>query len=121
MGERTLQAIPATARGRLMALRWAGEWFPAMLPAAPGSRCHGTLLKATLTPAELALLDRYEGCEYRRVKISVRGGETGSRLAQAYLWCAPLPAAALPIRDGDFLAWITRTGRERFGGAGGPG
>jgi len=121
MAERTLHATPATARGRLMALRWAGAWFPALLPAAPGSRCRGTLLKAMLTPAELGLLDRYEGCEYRRVKIPVRSGKAGSRLVQAYLWCAPLPAAALPILDGDFLAWVTRTGRERFEGTAGPG
>ncbi len=58
------------------------KYYPAALPAAGGSITG--LLYSGLTPHELSRLDRYEGAEYRRVRVSVTTEE--GRQAQAWVY-----------------------------------
>lgn len=56
--------------------------YPAAAPS-PGSSIKG-LLYSGLSARELALLDRYEGLEYRRLRVSVTTGV--ERQAQAWVY-----------------------------------
>lgn len=107
LGERVASAVPASAPGRMLVIPSPTGWFPALLPGS--GRVRGMLADIGLAPGELAHLDRYEGREYRRGTVRVRGAE-GLVTAQAYLWRAPLPVGALPVPGGDFLAWLAATG-----------
>jgi gamma-glutamylcyclotransferase (GGCT)/AIG2-like uncharacterized protein YtfP len=122
IAERLVRAEPATVAGRLWAVP-AGEggpenepggWFPALLPAGPCRRVTGMVCTLRLTRAELGLLDRYEGHEYRRVALVARGLAGRGIAAQAYLWRVGLPPGSRPIADGDFLRWLRAGGRRAF-------
>jgi hypothetical protein len=96
--------------GRLVAVRGGNGWFPALVPAKSGARVKGTLCELELAPGELALLDRYEGREYRRGSLPVRAGVP----ARVYLWRIALPPGSPAIAGGDFLDWLRRTRRQAF-------
>lgn len=111
---RAVRGEAASVPGRLYGVRSGSGWFPALVPARSQRRVRGALYTLTLRPGDLALLDRYEGREYRRVCLPV-GTASGQRvLAQAYLWRIGLPATALLIGSGDFLDWLRRTRRRPF-------
>lgn len=105
---------PATAPGRLHAVRGGDGWFPALVAAKGGARVRGTWCELALAPGELALLDRYEGREYRRVCLPVRTAAGRTARARAYLWRVAVPARCPVIAGGDFLAWLRRTRRRAF-------
>src|SRR5579871_1723963 len=65
---RMRRAEGASVPGRLVAIPTPRGWYPALVPA-PGSRVHGLCCTVALDACDLAWLDRYEGREYRRVKI----------------------------------------------------
>ena len=80
--EVSLEALqPATAEGH-KCVYYPGQVYPALLvvegSVAPGALLHG------LTEADLAVLDAYEGEEYRRGSIVVQT-DAGSVTALAYL------------------------------------
>lgn len=108
---RLVGSEPATVPGRLHAVRGGDGWFPALM-AGGGRSVHGSLCTLRLTADDLAVLDRYEGREYRRLVVPVRT-VAGRRIAAwTYVWRVGLPASAPAIDGGDFLAWL-RTGRRR--------
>lgn len=73
--------------------------YPALLPE-PGAAAPG-LLFYRLAPAEFALLDAFEGDEYRRDAITVQSA-SGSVAAQAYFATAAIPSDA---ETWTLLAW----------------
>lgn len=111
---RLIRSEAASAPGRLFAVRGGNGWFPALLPPRGGKRVVGTLCWLSLGPGDLALLDRYEGSEYRRVAVPVRTMGGQREVAQLYLWKTALPHDEEAIADGDFLAWLRRTRRSAF-------
>lgn len=111
---RLVRAEPATASGRLHAVRSAEGWFPALLRAPRGDKVQGTLCELALRPGDLARLDRYEGREYRRICLRVQAGKRGRTVALAYLWRIALPPKSSPIQSGDFLHWLRSTRRKAF-------
>ncbi|WP_313442257.1 gamma-glutamylcyclotransferase family protein [Novosphingobium sp.] len=114
VGARMTSAEAAEAAGRIHAVPGGNGWFPALVTAKSGVRVSGTLCELVLRPGDLALLDRYEGREYRRTSVTVRT-RAGRRVqAQVYLWRIAMPQAALPIPSGDYLSWLERTGRQAF-------
>ena len=104
---RLLASGASTIAGRIFAVRGGDGWFPVLVAAKSSSqRVCGTLCDLDLRPGELALLDRYEGAEYRRRAVPVRTAG-GARVAtQSYLWRIALPADARAIPSGDFLEWL---------------
>ncbi|MFC0203484.1 gamma-glutamylcyclotransferase family protein [Novosphingobium soli] len=105
---RVVDAQPASVPGRLHGIDGGRGWYPALVRGT--GRVPGTLCALRLTRAELALLDRYEGCEYRRVTLPVRTA-SGQRVpAQAYLWRLAVPRGA-PVIAGGFAEWLGRTAR----------
>ena len=75
--------------------------YPALL-AAPEQTARGLLLRG-LSPLDMALLDAFEGDEYRRADIEVLA--CGPRLALAYLPNLPIGPIA--------LAWSLDTWRQQ--------
>lgn len=114
IAQRMESGEPGHVPGRILAVKGGNGWFPALVAARPGARVQGTLCRLSLRPGDLAKLDRYEGREYRRVSLPVRTGSGAGVRAQVYFWRAPLPEAAPVIRDGDYLGWLDRTGRQAF-------
>lgn len=112
VGERLVRAEPASVPGRLLAIRDGGRWYPALVPGQ--ARVRGTLCVLALKPGDLAVLDRYEGREYRRVAMPVRTGDHRRARAQIYFWRGRLPPGAREIVDGDFLGWLGRTRRTAY-------
>jgi len=105
---------PGTARGTLHAIADPGGWYPALVPGDGEVTGMVHAAGAGFGAADLAVLDAYEGGEYRRVEIAVRCG--GERLAaQAYLYDAPLPPGARALPDGDFAGFLSREGRRGYG------
>lgn len=113
VAERMVREAHASAPGRLLAVPAGDGWYPILLRPDRGQHVRGTLVDLVLTRGELALLDRYEGREYRRLALPVRC-ENGVRLAQAWAWLVPVPRGAQPVPEGDFLAWLERTRRNAF-------
>lgn len=109
---RLVRGTGASAPGRLHGLRSKTGWFPALIPARGFHRVPGTLCEVRLRPGELAVLDRYEGGEYRRVTARVRTASGETMVARLYLWRVALPPDAPAIAGGDFLRWL-RSGRRR--------
>ena len=125
---------PAYLPGRLVALPDRKGWYPALTLGE--GRVTGEVhvpRRGWLAPHELAALDRYEGClrsarlrsDYWRAtlgaRLVVRAGRQGADLrpglaVQAYVWSGVLPRAAVPIEDGDFAAWLARTGHRAYAG-----
>lgn len=109
--ERLESAEAASVPGRLHAIRGTTGWFPALVPAKSTACVCGTLCELRLHPGERALLDRYEGREYRRVTVCARTASGRRAAAQVYLWRGGLPPATPAITGGDFLEWL-REGRR---------
>ena len=89
----------ATAQG-YKCVYYPGQVYPALLANA-GSFAPGALLR-DLSDADLAVLDAYEGQEYRRETIVVRTGD-GEKPALAYLPTQNIAA--------DAPAWTLETWR----------
>ena len=70
-------------------------------------------LKDRLSRA-MAKLDRYEGQQYRREQLIARDGAGRAIRALAYMWRSNIPPGARSIPEGDFLAWLQRTGARAF-------
>lgn len=111
VAERVASEAPASVPGRLHAVN-DGRWYPALVPGR--DRVRGTVCRLRLRPGELALLDRYEGREYRRVALPART-DAGRTVAEAYLWQGPLPRGSVCI-PGDFLVWLKQSGGRIFSG-----
>lgn len=122
IARRQVRSEAASVPGRLFAIHAGNGWFPALVPAGSGARAsesvQGTLCELALRPGELALLDRYEGGEYRRVSLPLRVAERrtgkGARAAQLYLWRIALPVGAQRISSCDFLSWLAQKRRKAF-------
>lgn len=104
--QRLVSSTDAAAAGRIFAVNDAGGWFPAFVRARSPALVRGTLCELDLRAGELALLDRYEGVEYRRLAVPIRTGGGSRGTAQLYLWRVALPRGTRPIRSGDFLEWL---------------
>lgn len=102
IAQRLVRAEPGTVPGRLHAVPDVAGWYPALVPGV--GRVRGTLVDLRLRAGERALLDRYEGREYRRVTLPVRHACRRS-CAQAYVWRGRLPQGAVPIGP-DFPEWL---------------
>lgn len=111
LAARLESAEAASIPGRLHAIRGGTGWFPALVPAKGDGRVRGALCELRLRPGERALLDRYEGREYRRVTVCARTASGRRVAAQVYLWRVDLPPATPAISGGDFLEWL-REGRR---------
>ena len=103
---RLVSAEPACVPGRIFAVRGGDGWFPVLVAARTPQRVRGLLCTVDLGAGECALLDRYEGGEYRRVALRALTDRGARQVAQIYRWRIPLPAAARAIPSGDFLAWL---------------
>ena len=114
VAERSEWVAPASAPGRIVAIASAKGWYPAMLSGRADERCSGTLVRVSPAPGERALLDRYEGREFRRGVLRVRTQEGGVYAAGVYLWRGNPPAGAVAVRGGDFLVWLRQTRRSPF-------
>lgn len=106
IARRLISAEAASAPGRIFAVESGDGWFPAFIAPKSARRVRGMLCEVRLKPGDLALLDRYEGGEYRRIAVPVRTGRGRRAIAQVYCWRIPLPRQARPIPSGDFLAWL---------------
>ncbi|WP_343613657.1 gamma-glutamylcyclotransferase family protein [Novosphingobium sp.] len=103
------------AQGRLWAVPDPEGWYPALLPGE--GRVTGMLHRplAIFDVAMLAAMDRYEGEAYRRLPITVTLA-SGAVRAQAYVWQGALPAGAVALEDGDFAAFLARSGETSYRG-----
>lgn len=110
IAQRLVRAEAGSVPGRLHAVPDAAGWYPALVPGL--GRVRGTLVELRLRAGERALLDRYEGREYRRVTLPVRLARTRS-CAQAYVWRGRLPKGAVPIGP-DFLEWLRGIGGRAY-------
>ncbi|MBB4857801.1 gamma-glutamylcyclotransferase (GGCT)/AIG2-like uncharacterized protein YtfP [Novosphingobium chloroacetimidivorans] len=113
---RIVEAEPASVAGRLIAVPDPRGWYPALLPGA--ARCRGTLVRAELSRADVARLDRYEGTDYRRTTLRARAA--GRMVTcSGYVWRSALPAGAVWMAGGDFLWWLAHERRRAFGSSSG--
>lgn len=111
-------AVAATVSGRLVAVSASGGWYPALLTGSGTGRCHGTVATALLDADDWALIDRYEGHEYRRAAVEVVTSRAEVVSATSYLWRGKAPPGAQDIATGDFLAWLAQHDRAAFGSGG---
>ncbi|NOW44854.1 gamma-glutamylcyclotransferase (GGCT)/AIG2-like uncharacterized protein YtfP [Novosphingobium sp. SG751A] len=101
----------ATVRGRLYGVPDPAGWYPALLPGAGTVRGMVHRAGRRFDARALALMDAYEGREYRRRRVKV-----GAITAHAYVWRGALPRGACRIAGGDFAAWLAaRRWRRAFG------
>ena len=101
---------PASVAGNLYAVPDPNGHFPVMVAGA--GRVHGTLLPrgSRFGPAELAELDRFEGPDYARRRVSVRTADRRRHPADAYVWARPLARGFIAIPHGDFARYLAETG-----------
>lgn len=106
--------IAATADMGMVAIPDARGWYPALVPELPGLS-HGFVHDSmpAFSARDLARADRYEGQQYKRVKIMVAAAG-GSLSVQAYLWFAAIPDGAIAIPTGRFTDFLAE-GRRAFG------
>jgi gamma-glutamylcyclotransferase (GGCT)/AIG2-like uncharacterized protein YtfP len=97
--------VPATARGRLFAVRNEAGAYPAMVEG--DGEVRGMLHE--VGGVDLAALDVFEGAEYRRAEIDVEGGQ----IAQAYLWAGGTENLE-PIAHGEFARWLRENGLNAY-------
>jgi hypothetical protein len=108
---------PGQVAGAMFAIPDPEGWYPALVLGARGMT-RGVFHQAYgLDTGLLAALDDYEqvvesGAGYRRRDVPV----VDLGLAQAYIWQGTLPEGALALEDGDFAAFLARTGQRAFGG-----
>ena len=113
---------PASARGMLHAVEEPEGWYPVLLPGA--GPVHGRLYAAApgFDAADLAALDAWEDFDpadparslYVRATLVVAGADGACHEAQGYRFNRPLPPGAQAIAEGDFTAWLARTGRRSY-------
>lgn len=83
-------------RGRLYRI----DWYPGLVLDSAGDEISGDLF--SVTPGQLALLDEFEGHEYRRIRATVRT-PYGVPM-QAWIWEWLMPAdEGQRITGGDWL------------------
>jgi gamma-glutamylcyclotransferase (GGCT)/AIG2-like uncharacterized protein YtfP len=111
---RLLWSEAASIPGRIFAVPEGSGWVPALVAPKGSRRVRGLLCELDLTRGERALLDCYEGGEYRRTVASVRTDRGATLAAQVYLWRIPVPEGGLAIRSGDFLAWREEKRRSTY-------
>ncbi|RVU04711.1 gamma-glutamylcyclotransferase [Novosphingobium umbonatum] len=101
------------AQGLLFALDDPAGCYPAMV--AGDGVVHGCLMARTpaFSAQDLMALDSYEGADYRRMAVMVHADGAMVR-AWAYVWARPLPDDALPLPEGDFLAYVRASGRAVY-------
>jgi gamma-glutamylcyclotransferase (GGCT)/AIG2-like uncharacterized protein YtfP len=86
--------LRATVAGRVCD---TGRGYPALLPDR-ARRASGWLVTLRDAPALLRRLDRYEGTEYRRVRVAAAPADEGTKTAcWTYLWTAGT-AGLTPVR-----------------------
>lgn len=107
LSRRTGKVEPGTVPGRMIAVPGPNGWYPALVPGTGEVR--GVVCNVRFGASELALLDRYEGHEYRRVSLRVTA-RSGLLTAQGWRWRGRPPAGAIRVPSGDFLAWLASTG-----------
>lgn len=112
IADRLAASQEARAVGTIHAVHGGNGWFPALVQG--GGAVRGIVCDLRLKPGERALLDRYEGAEYRRICLPVRTVQGTRSAVQAYVWRISLPAGAIRIASGDYLDWLARTGRRSF-------
>lgn len=103
------------------AVHYPGRSYPALIED-PAAAAPGLVLEG-LSPLDIAMLDAFEGDEYRRVPITVTTA-TGALLADAYLPSLDIPADATPwtleawTRDhkAQMLADAAQQSRQRLKG-----
>jgi len=102
--------------GRLWGIPDPEGWYPALLPGE--GRVKGMVYRplAGFDAGMLAAMDRYEGEAYRRVPVTVALA-SGVVTAQTYVWQGALPADAVALEDGDFAAFLTRSGEIAYRGS----
>lgn len=113
---------PATVPGALFAIPDPLGWYPALLPGE--GAVHGTIHAAgpDFSAQDLAAIDAFEdfdpadpsGSLYCRLVLPVRPDGGQEVEAQAYRYNRPLPEGALPIRGGDFAAFVRERGLPVF-------
>lgn len=107
--------VQAQVAGRMVAIPDPDGWYPAVVPGQGHAK--GMVHAADgLDDALWAALDAYEqvvatGAGYRRRDVAV----AGVGLAQAYVWQGALPEGALTLEEGDFAAFLAKTGQRAFG------
>ena len=123
---RKLRALgPATVRGRLYAVPDPEGWYPILKPGCRQVRGELYETSPEFRRSDLAALDAYEdfdpsdpsGSLYLRKKVTVVPGGGAPVIANAYVFNRTLPAAARPIRQGDFPEWLSEIGFSSFGSA----
>lgn len=102
--------------GRLWAIPDPAGWYPALLPGE--GRVTGMVHHplAAFDAGMLVAMDRYEGEAYRRLPVTVMMA-SGTVSAQAYVWQRALPEGAVALEDGDFAAFLARSGEQAYRGA----
>ena len=108
---------PATTHGALFAIPDPRGWYPALVltQARFGNVIHGAIHDAS--HVDIAAVDAFEGAAYTRQSIAVDGWSGfGDTAAEAYIWTADLPEDAVPIPEGDFVAWLAATGNSPYTG-----
>jgi gamma-glutamylcyclotransferase (GGCT)/AIG2-like uncharacterized protein YtfP len=106
---------PGRVAGRLFAIADPQGWYPALLPGEGWVRGMAHRLLPAFDAAMLAAMDHYEGAEYRRLPMPVMLAE-GEAMAQAYAWQGALPTGAVALEDGDFAAFLARSGEAPYRG-----
>jgi gamma-glutamylcyclotransferase (GGCT)/AIG2-like uncharacterized protein YtfP len=100
----------AQVEGRMFVIPDPDGWYPALVPGE-GCWVRGMVHAACgLDEALWTALDAFEEGYLRRDVIVEGGG-----CAQAYVWPDALPDGALALADGDFLAFLRRTGQRPYG------
>ena len=127
LAPRIRKSTPARIRGQLFVIEDPGGAYPALIvPRAAPGEVKGTLVEMgpNFGPADLRRLDRYEDYRpqapslslYLRREVDVTTGDGEIVRAETYIYNRPLPTGAERIEDGDFTAWLGRTGARSFGG-----
>lgn len=106
VARRMVQDKAACVSGAIHAVCDRGGWYPALVPARGAQWVVGTLCDLSLRAGELAMLDRYEGDEYRRARIAAYDARGRAGRAMVYMWRAPMPHGAERIAGGNFLEWL---------------
>ena len=108
LDNRVIARARARVCGRLVVLANRHGWYPALL--SDNGRVCGEVCTLRLSRGELALLDAYEGREYRRAVVRARTANDVVT-AQAYLWRMPVRRGMQIVPGGDFLAWAAASRR----------
>ena len=111
--------VAAAVSGKLYGLPDPQGWYPALVPGK-GGVVRGFVHEAApdFTEADLAVLEDWEGAEYRRCVVEVALEDGSATMAQGFVWAGALPEGAEEIAGGDFAAFIAERGLKAFGEGG---